>query len=100
MKSTNTKKSYTCVIIFTNMRNKVDFQLLAYSYAQLLKQLGATDLNAVTKSNYELTYPIKKVTDVTFVEFSFAISPKALKTYQQRLRLDESVLRSFLTVVE
>lgn len=93
-------KSYKCFIIFTNLQNKVDFQLLAYSYAQLLKQLGATNVAAMTKANYELTYPIKKVTDVKFVEFSFKMSPKAVKTYQQRLRLDESVLRSFLTVVE
>jgi ribosomal protein S6 len=96
----NTNKSYNCILIFTNLRNKVDFQLLAYSYAQFLKQLGAVNLTATTKVNYELTYPIKKMTDVKFVEFTFSISPKALKAYQDRLRVDESILRSFLTVID
>lgn len=100
MKSLNSKKSYSCILVFTNTLNKVDFQLLVYSSAQFLKQLGATDLTATSKVNYALTYPIKKTTDVKFVEFSFSISPQALKTYQDRLRIDESVLRFFLTVVE
>jgi ribosomal protein S6 len=52
------------------------------------------------KTNYSLTYPINNTTDVKFVEFSFSIQPQALQTYQQLLRIDESILRVFLTVVE
>ena len=100
MKPLNSKKSYSCILVFTNTLNKVDFQLLVYSYAQLLKQLGATNLTATSKVNYALTYPIKKTTDVKFVEFSFSVSPKALQTYEQRLRIDESILRFFVTVAE
>jgi ribosomal protein S6 len=100
MKSIQTKKLYNCVLIFTNMRNKVDFQLLAYSYAQFLKQLGGSNLTVATKVDYTLAYPIKKTTDVKFVEFSFTISPKALAAFQKRLSIDESVLRSFLTVID
>jgi ribosomal protein S6 len=100
MASINRKKSYKCILVFTNMLNKVDFQLLAYGYAQLLKQLGAENLTVTGKTNYSLTYPINNTTDVKFVEFSFSIQPQALQTYQQRLRIDESILRVFLTVVE
>jgi hypothetical protein len=35
------QNSYNCVLIFKEMTNKTNFQLLAFSYAQLLKQLGA-----------------------------------------------------------
>ena len=98
MQSIKSKKSYSCVVIFKNMRNKSDFQLLAYRYAQLLKQLGANDLTATSREKYELTYPIQKITDVKFVEFKVKISPKVLTGFKKRLSLDESVLRSFLTV--
>ena len=100
MTSITSNKSYNCVLVFTNMLNKVDFQLVAYRYAQLLKQLGATNLTATSKVNYALTYPINKTTDVKFVEFSFSISPRAIKTYEQRLRIDESVLRFFITTAD
>jgi ribosomal protein S6 len=100
MLSNNKKKSYNCLLIIPNMRNKVDLQLVAYSYAKLLKQLGASSIVAVTKANYILTYPIKKISDVKFVEFSFQISPKALNSFQQHLQINESILRFFLTTVE
>jgi ribosomal protein S6 len=100
MTSINRKKSYKCILVFTNMLDKVDFELLTYSYAKLLKQLGAKNLTATGKTNYALSYPINKTTDVKFVELSFSIQPQALQTYQQRLRIDESILRFFLTVVE
>ena len=40
------QNSYNCVLIFKEMTNKTNFQLLAFSYAQLLKQLGAKNINA------------------------------------------------------
>jgi ribosomal protein S6 len=97
MVSFSSKKSYNCVLIFKEMLNKADFQVFTYSYAQFLKQLGAVDIMAINKTSYELAYPIKKINGVNFIEFSFSISPKALELYRQRLRLDESVLRFFLT---
>ena len=100
MQSIKSKKPYSCVVIFKNTRDKSDFQLLAYRYAQLLKQLGAESLTATSREKFELTYPIQKVTDVKFVEFKFNISPKVLVTFKKRLSLDDSVLRSFLTVGE
>jgi ribosomal protein S6 len=100
MPSIHTKKLYNCILVFNDMPNKVDFQLIIYSYAQLLKQLGASDLTAVNKTNYELTYPIQKTTDVKFVQFSFSVSPQALTTLQRRISIDESILRSFLTLAE
>ena len=100
MEFINKKKSYTCILVFTNLLNKVDFQLLVCSYASFLKQLGGENLSVTNKLKYALTYPIKKTMDSTFVEFSFSISPQALQTYQQRLRIDESVMRYFLTLAE
>ena len=38
------QNSYNCVLIFKEMTNKTNFQLLAFSYAQLLKQLGAKNI--------------------------------------------------------
>jgi len=65
------QNSYTCVLIFKEMANKTNFQLITFSYAQFLKQLGASNISACGKSSYELTYPIQKSTNVKFIEFSF-----------------------------
>ena len=94
---TTKKNSYTCVLIFKEMANNTNFQLMTFSYAQFLKKLGASDISAITKNEYQLAYPLQKSTDVKFIEFSFDVSPQALKTFTQRLRLDELLLRLFLT---
>ncbi|KAH8043035.1 hypothetical protein SO694_cp00081 (chloroplast) [Aureococcus anophagefferens] len=94
---TTKKNSYTCVLIFKEMANNTNFQLMTFSYAQFLKKLGASDISAITKNEYQLAYPLQKSTDVKFIEFSFDVSPQALKTFTQRLRLDELLLRFFLT---
>ena len=49
------QNSYNCVLIFKEMTNKTNFQLLAFSYAQLLKQLGAKNINAYNKESYNLS---------------------------------------------
>jgi ribosomal protein S6 len=85
------------VLIFKEMANNTNFQLMTFSYAQFLKKLGASDISAITKNEYQLAYPLQKSTDVKFIEFSFDVSPQALKTFTQRLRLDELLLRFFLT---
>jgi ribosomal protein S6 len=97
MVSFTNKKPYNCILIFKEMLNKADFEVFTYSYAQFLKQLGADEISVINKTSYELSYPIKNVSDVNFIEFSFSISPEALDLYRQRLRVDESVLRFFLT---
>ena len=94
---TTKKNSYTCVLIFKEMANNTNFQLMTFSYAQFLKKLGASDISAITKNESQLAYPLQKSTDVKFIEFSFDVSPQALKTFTQRLRLDELLLRFFLT---
>ena len=94
---TTKKNSNTCVLIFKEMANNTNFQLMTFSYAQFLKKLGASDISAITKNEYQLAYPLQKSTDVKFIEFSFDVSPQALKTFTQRLRLDELLLRFFLT---
>jgi len=43
------QKIYTCVLIFKEMTNKINFQLITFSYAQFLKKLGATNISAKTK---------------------------------------------------
>jgi ribosomal protein S6 len=93
----NNQKSYTCVLIFKEMTNKTNFQLIAFSYAQFLKKLGALNISANAKNSYELTYPIQKSTNVKFIEFSFFIIPEAIETFLQKLRLDELLIRFFLT---
>ena len=94
------QNSYNCVLIFKEMTNKTNFQLLAFSYAQLLKQLGAKNINAYNKESYNLSYPIQKSTNVKFIEFSFDFAPQALVIFTRKLRLDESLLRFFLTKVK
>jgi|TARA_B100000768_G_scaffold98408_1_gene91763 ribosomal protein S6 len=94
------QKIYTCVLIFKEMTNKINFQLITFSYAQFLKKLGATNISAKTKNKYELAYPIQKSTNVKFIEFSFSIIPEALETFTQKLHLDELLIRFFLTKSE
>jgi|TARA_B100000768_G_scaffold180594_1_gene200991 ribosomal protein S6 len=94
------QNSYNCILIFKEMTNKTNFQLLAFSYAQVLKQLGAKDINAYNKESYNLAYPIQKSTNVKFIEFSFGIAPEALDLFTRKLRLDESLLRFFLTKID
>jgi ribosomal protein S6 len=88
---------YTCILIFKEIKNKTNFQLLAFSYAQFLKQLGASNIAAYNKEEYTLAYPIQKSTNGKFIEFSFSIAPEALKLFTRKLRLDETLLRFFLT---
>jgi ribosomal protein S6 len=97
MESQNNKNSYTCVLLFKEGANKTSTQLLTFSYAQFLKKLGAIDIRAYNKSSYTLAYPIKKSTKVKFIEVSFSIIPEALNLFTRKLRLDESLLRFFLT---
>lgn len=92
-----TQNSYTCVLIFKDMTNKTNFQLLIFNYAQFLKQLGASNIAAYNKDAYALVYPIQKSTNVKFIEFSFDIAPEALNLFTRKLRLDETLLRFFLT---
>ena len=73
---TTKKNSYTCVLIFKEMANNTNFQLMTFSYAQFLKKLGASDISAITKNEYQLAYPLQKSTDVKFIEFSFDVSPQ------------------------
>ena len=91
------QKPYTCTLILGEQTTKTNFQLLAFSYAQFLKQLGATSITASVKDSYALAYPIQKSTNVKFIEFSFSVAPAALKLFTRKLRLDESLLRFFLT---
>ena len=44
-----TQNSYTCVLIFKEITNKTNFQLLIFNYAQFLKQLGAGNIAAYNK---------------------------------------------------
>ena len=94
------QNSYNCILIFKEMTNKINFQLITFSYAQFLKKLGATNISAKTKNKYELAYPIQKSTNVKFIEFSFGIAPEALDLFTRKLRLDESLLRFFLTKID
>ena len=65
-----------------------------------LKKLGAKNINAYNKESYNLSYPIQKSTNVKFIEFSFDFAPQALDIFTRKLRLDESLLRFFLTKVK
>jgi ribosomal protein S6 len=94
------QNSYNCILIFKEMTNKTNFQLLAFSYSQVLKQLGAKEINAYNKESYNLAYPIQKSTNVKFIEFSFGIAPEALDLFTRKLRLNESLLRFFLTKID
>ena len=89
------QNSYNCVLIFKEMTNKTNFQLLAFSYAQLLKQLGAKNINAYNKESYNLSYPIQKSTNVKFIEFSFDFAPQALDIFTRKLRLVIAVETAF-----
>ena len=93
----NNKNSYTCVLLFKEATNKTNTQLLTFSYAQFLKKLGAINIQAYNKNSYTLAYPIKKSTKVKFIEVSFSIIPETLDLLTRKLRLEESLLRFFLT---
>lgn len=87
---------YKCTLIVKEQSNKSDIQLFAYNYFQLLKKLGALDISAIVKNDYELSYPIKKINNVMFIELSFKVAPNALNQLKRSLKLDESVLRYFI----
>lgn len=89
-------RMYNCTIIVKGMVNKSDIQLLAYNYVQFLKKLGANNIVSNMKNEYRLSYPIQKIDDVTFIEFSFSVVPKALEELIRKIRLDELILRYFL----
>lgn len=94
----NAQKNYSCVLLFDQTLSKSEIQSSSYNYAKTLKKLGASKISAVLKNDYLLVYPINKNFDVKFVELSFLIAPQAIASYTRELRLDESVLRFFLTV--
>lgn len=97
MNSIPETRTYDCILIVKEMANKSDLQLLAYDYLQFLTKLGASNISACSKNDYKLTYSIQKLNNILFLEFSFTIVPKALFDLKRKFKLDELVLRSFLT---
>ena len=89
MKLNNNRKSYNSFLIFEN--NEI-FQTKIYNHAQFLIGLGAFNLIVIRKSNY-------KSIKTLLIQFSFSISPKALKTYRKHIKFDKSIRNSFLTLI-
>lgn len=96
MVTVSSTKTYRCTLVAKGMVNKSDIQLFTYNYLQFLKKLGAVDITAFNKKSYQLAYPIQKINNVTFIEFAFTISPKALDELKRKIKFDDVVLRSFL----
>lgn len=92
----NNQKNYSTILMLDENLSKSESQLLAYNYAKFLKSLGALDISASLKSDFKVSYPIKKRENVKFVEFLFSCSPAAIAEYRKKLSIDESILRFFI----
>jgi small subunit ribosomal protein S6 len=64
----------------------------------LLKGVGIKKVKANSWGVKPLAYPIKKQTEAIYVYFEFEAEPKTVKEIEQKLNLNETILRNLLVI--
>ena len=76
---------------------EVELKEIAFSYAQQLKKLGASDISVISRGRRDFAYTAKKAKTGYFVEMYFTSSPQVLPLYETKLKLDKNVIRYLIT---
>ena len=97
MKKINETNNYESMVVVSSNCTEVELKAIAYSYAQKLKKLGASEISVVSRGRRDFAYKTKNSKTGYFVEMYFNQSPQILPIYENKLKLDKNVLRSLIT---
>jgi ribosomal protein S6 len=89
--------NYESMVVVASNRTEAELKAIAFSYAQQLKKLGASDISVVSRGRRDFAYPTKKIKTGYFVEMYFNSSPQILPIFENKLRLDKDIIRSLIT---
>jgi len=86
-------KHYELTVLLTKDNKEGDKNIEA-----LLKGLGIKKIKSNPWGVKPLAYPIKKQTEALYVYFEFDAEPAKAKELEQKLNLNETVIRSLLVI--
>ena len=94
LKETNV---YESMVILSSQCTESELKSIAFSYAQQLKRLGASDISIVSRGRRDFVYPMRSAKMGYFIEMYFNSSPQILPLYETTLKLDKNVVRYLIT---
>jgi|TARA_B110000971_G_C20009706_1_gene500985 ribosomal protein S6 len=97
MKQISEINNYESMVVVSSNCTEVELKTIAFSYAQQLKKLGASDISVVSRGRRDFAYPTKRIKTGYFVEMFFNSSPQILPIFENKLRLDKNIIRSLIT---
>ena len=97
MKQISEINNYESMVVVSSNCTEVELKTSAFSYAQQLKKLGASDISVVSRGRRDFAYPTKRIKTGYFVEMFFNSSPQILPIFENKLRLDKNIIRSLIT---
>tara|TARA_A100001035_G_C27760940_1_gene491152 strand:+ start:361 stop:669 length:309 start_codon:yes stop_codon:yes gene_type:complete len=97
MKILTDTNTYESMVVLSSQCTEAELKEIAFSYAQQLKKLGASDISVISRGRRDFAYTAKKAKTGYFVEMYFTSSPQVLPLYETKLKLDKNVIRYLIT---
>tara|TARA_B100000989_G_C19242046_1_gene344472 strand:- start:91 stop:399 length:309 start_codon:yes stop_codon:yes gene_type:complete len=97
MKVLTDKNIYESMVVLSSHCTEGELKEIAFSYAQQLKKLGASDISVISRGRRDFAYTTKKTKTGYFIEMYFTSSPQVLPLYETKLKLDKNVIRYLVT---
>lgn len=97
MKRIPETNNYESMVVVSSNCTEAELKTIAFSYAQQLKKLGASEISVVSRGRRDFAYPTKRIKTGYFVEMYFNSSPQILPILENKLRLDKNIIRSLIT---
>lgn len=97
MKQIFETNNYESMVVVASNCTEAELKTIAFSYAQQLKKLGASEISVISRGRRNFAYITKKIKTGYFVEIYFNSSPQILPIIENKLRLDKNIIRSLIT---
>lgn len=91
----NIFSSYEAILLFKPNYSSYELYLIAFIYAERLKEYGANNISIKYRGKRRLPYLIQDNSIGDYIQIRFSIIPKNLPPYLQLIKLEEKLLRSF-----
>ena len=91
------RNDYESMVVLSSQCTELELKDIAFTYAQQLKRLGASEISVVSRGRRDFAYPTKSSKTGYFVEMYFHSSPQVLPLYENKLKLDKNVIRYLIT---
>lgn len=93
-------KKYELVIVVDGKASSAKKKATVEKVSKLVKTLEGTVVSTTDWGTKELSYPMKKLTSGTYFIFELELTGTAAKAINERLRLEEDILRYLVMTVE